>query len=68
MPRRSSYELAVLKPLAEPLLMEVKPYHREYSVARRLTAFLLNFLGVSDRGVPNNSVLREYIGSSSFQY
>lgn len=62
------YELAVLKPIAEPLLMEVKPFDREYAEARRLTAFLLNFIGIPDREVPNTSMLREYIGRSSFKY
>jgi len=62
------YELAVLKPLAEPLLMEVKPYDREYAEARRLTMFLSNFTGISDREVPSTSMLREYIGRSSFKY
>lgn len=62
------YELAVLKPIAEPLLMEVKPYDPEYAEARRLTAFLSNFIGISDREVPNTSMLREYIGRSSFKY
>jgi uridine kinase len=62
------YELAVLKPIAEPLLMEVKPFDREYSEARRLTAFLMNLIGIPDREVPNTSMLREYIGRSSFKY
>jgi uridine kinase len=62
------YELAVLKPVAEPLLMQVKPMDREYAEARRLTAFLQNFLSFPDRDVPSTSVLREYIGRSSFRY
>jgi uridine kinase len=62
------YELAVLKPIAEPLLMEVKPFDPEYAEARRLTAFLINFIGISDREVPQTSMLREYIGRSSFKY
>ncbi len=62
------YEIAVLKPFAEPLLMEVTPFEREYAEARRLTAFLQNFIGMSDRDVPNTSMLREYIGRSSFRY
>ncbi len=62
------YELAVLKPIAEPLLMEVKPFDPEYAEARRLTAFLINFIGIPDREVPNTSMLREYIGRSSFKY
>ncbi len=62
------YELAVLKPIAEPLLMEVKPFDREYAEARRLTAFLMNFIGIPDREVPSTSMLREYIGRSGFRY
>ncbi len=62
------YELAVLKPLAEPLLMEIKPMHAEYSKARRLQEFLSNFLPVSPNDVPPTSILREYIGASGFQY
>jgi len=62
------YELAVLKPLAEPLLTHVKPDQMEYAEARRLTAFLLNFLGIPDREVPSTSILREYIGRSGFRY
>jgi uridine kinase len=62
------YELSVLKPIAEPLLMEVKPFDREYAEARRLTAFLINFTDLSDRDVPHTSMLREYIGRSSFRY
>ncbi len=62
------YELAVLKPLVEPLLMQVKPYDAEYAEARRLSEFLLNFLGTSEQYVPSTSILREYIGGSAFQY
>jgi len=62
------YELAVLKPLVEPLLMEVKPFNPEYAEARRLSGFLLNFLGASAKAVPHTSILREYIGGSSYRY
>lgn len=62
------YELAVLKPLVEPLLMEVKPSNVEYAESRRLSEFLVNFLAASDRVVPRNSILREYIGGSCFKY
>ena len=62
------YELAVLKPLVEPLLMQVKPEHEEYAEARRHTEFLLNFLATTPSLVPRNSILREYIGGSSFRY
>jgi len=62
------YELAVLKPLVEPLLMHIKPANSEYAEARRLSEFLLNFLATSERIVPKNSILREYIGGSWFKY
>jgi uridine kinase len=62
------YELAVLKPLVEPLLMEVKPTDPEYAEARRMSEFLLNFLPASARDVPGTSILREYIGGSMFRY
>ncbi len=62
------YELAVLKPLAEPLLKEVKPYHAAYAEARRLLAFLDSFLTLSFSVVPPNSILREFIGRSAFRY
>jgi len=62
------YELAVLKPFVEPLLMEVKPDSPEYAEARRLTEFLLSFVSTSDRPVPRTSILREYIGGSMFRY
>lgn len=62
------YELAVLKPVVEPLLMQVKPSHAEYAEARRLTEFLLNFVPCPATSVPRHSILREYIGGSSFRY
>ncbi len=62
------YEFAALKPLVDPLLMQIKPAMREYAEARRLSEFLLNFLPVSDRDVPSTSILREYIGGSTLNY
>ena len=62
------YELAVLKPFVEPLLAEIKPYHPQYAEARRLQAFLSSFLGIPENLVPPTSILREFIGRSSFQY
>lgn len=62
------YELAVLKPLAEPLLREVKPTHASYAEARRLLAFLESFLELPIAAVPPNSILREFVGQSSFKY
>jgi uridine kinase len=62
------YELAVLKPIAEPLLAEVKPTDPEYADARRLMDTLQYFLVIPNEFVPPGSILREYIGRSSFEY
>ena len=62
------YELAVLKPIVEPFLMQIKPDVPEYAASRRLTALLFPILPLSDRGVPPTSILREVIGRSSFTY
>jgi len=62
------YELPVLKAFAEPLLMQVKPFHAEYAESRRLTEFLLNFIPIQEDLVPRNSILREYIGGSALRY
>ena len=62
------YELAVLKPLVEPLLAEVKPHHPQYAETRRLQEFLSSFLSVPDHLVPPTSILCEFIGHSSFHY
>lgn len=62
------YELAVLRPYVEPLLAEIKPSHPQYAEARRLQSFLASFLGISTDHVPPTSILREFIGHSSFQY
>ncbi|MFC1467201.1 nucleoside kinase [Verrucomicrobiota bacterium] len=60
------YELAVLKPFAEPLLAQAKPCHHQYAEARRLQDFLSNFLVASHDEVPSSSLLREFIGGSTF--
>ena len=62
------YELAVLKFSVEPQLASVKPSHPEYAEARRLQEFLSCFLGITDQLVPATSILREFIGRSSFRY
>ena len=62
------YELAVLKPFVEPLLAEIKPFDPQYAEARRLLEFLSSFLGIADHLVPPTSILREFIGHSSFRY
>ncbi len=62
------YELSVLKTYAEPLLKSVKPFHAEYAEAVRLLTFLNNFLPVPAKYVPDDSILREFIGDSAFTY
>ena len=62
------YELAVLRPFAEPLLAEIKPSMPEYAEAVRTQQFLSNFLVISPDRVPPTSVIREFIGKSFFQY
>ena len=61
------YELSVLKQYAEPLLFSIKPEDAEYPEAKRLLKFLDYFLGISSEGVPNNSIIREFIGGSCFR-
>lgn len=60
------YELAVLKPYAEPLLQQITPEYREYSEARRLLNFLAYFEAIHDADIPTNSILREFSGNSCF--
>lgn len=62
------YELGVLKVFAEPLLQAVKPFHPEYSDARRIQAFISRISPISPQYVPSDSILREFIGSSVFKY
>ncbi len=60
------YELAVLKQFAEPLLFSIMPDEPEYHEAKRLLKFLEYFLGVSSEHLPNNSIVREFVGGSCF--
>lgn len=62
------YEIPVLKTLARPLLNQIKPHHREYVIARRLSCFLQNFASMPMADVPTNSILREYLGASRLRY
>jgi uridine kinase len=61
------YELAALKPLAEPLLRQVQHRNPEYIEARRLLAFLEWFLPLDTNLIPANSIVREFIGGSSLK-
>jgi uridine kinase len=58
------YELAVLKPLAEPLLLQVEPSSPRRVEAKRLLAFLQWFEPCGTDLIPDNSILREFIGES----
>ena len=60
------YELAVLKQFAEPLLYSISPEDAEYHEAKRLLKFLEYFLGMSSENLPNNSIVREFVGGSCF--
>ena len=62
-----AYELACLKVYAEPLLFSIHPDAAEYQEAKRLLKFLDYFLPVPGDEVPNNSLLREFIGGSIFR-
>ena len=58
------YELAALKPVVEPLLRQVPFNTPEYIEAKRLLAFLEWFLPVESEWIPDNSIVREFLGGS----
>lgn len=60
------YELAVLKLYAEPLLFSVQPEEPEYQEAKRLLKFLDYFVPIPADDIPNNSLIREFIGGGCF--
>lgn len=60
------YELAALKVYAEPLLFQIEEDDPEYYEAKRLLKFLDYFLAIPSEDIPNNSILREFIGGSCF--
>ena len=62
------YELAALRRHAEPILMRVPRTVPEYSEAYRLLKFLKYFNYITDRELPPTSLLREFLGGSSFRY
>lgn len=61
------YELAVLKQYAEPILFQIPKDCPEYLEAKRLLKFLDYVLGVSSENIPQNSIVREFIGGSCFK-
>jgi uridine kinase len=60
------YELNVLKKYALPTLMDVPNESEHFITANRLIKFLKYFVDIDDALVPNNSLLREFIGGSCF--
>ncbi len=62
------YEISVLKPFVEPILREVPDTEPEFGEAHRLLKFLDNFIPINPKEIPPTSVLREFIGGSSFNY
>ena len=62
------YELSVLKMQAEPLLQQVPENCEEYAEAYRLLKFLKYFKGIPYNNLPPTSLLREFLGGSSFHY
>ncbi|ACL75789.1 nucleoside kinase [Ruminiclostridium cellulolyticum] len=60
------YELCLLKVYAEPLLLKLGPDNERYSEVKRLIEFLSYFLPIDAKDVPNNSIVKEFIGGSCF--
>ena len=62
------FELAILKNYLNPILEQVKENRPEYSEAYRLRKFLQYFESIPDDDLPPTSLLREFLGGSSFEY
>ncbi len=62
------FELAVLKRHAEPILAEVPKYCEEYTETHRMIKFLNYFVSIPEKEIPPTSLLREFVGGSSFRY
>lgn len=62
------YELGVLKGYAEPILQEVPPNTNAFREAMRLLKFFSYIFPISDQEIPPTSILREFLGGSSFKY
>ncbi len=59
-----AYELAAIRPFAEPLLQQVEPTSPRYIEAKRLLAFLRWVRPTAADFIPDNSLLREFVGGS----
>ena len=62
------FELGVMKDFAEPILKQVPHNVPEYAEAYRLLSFLSYFNAIPNRQIPATSLLREFLGGSSFKY
>lgn len=62
------FELAVLKRHVMPILEQVPKYCDEYTETHRLLRFLRYFVAINDNEIPPTSLLREFVGGSSFTY
>ena len=62
------YELGVLKRYAEPLLKQVPEDCEEYSIAQQILGFSELLLPIDDKFIPYNSIMREFLGGSAFEY
>ncbi len=62
------FEISILKQHAQPLLARVPANTPEYAEALRLLKFLDHFVEISDQELPPTSILREFLGGSSFHY
>ena len=61
------YELGVIKTYAEPLLFSVKEDDPAYKDAVRLLNLLKNILPIANDNIPNDSIIREFIGNGYFR-
>ncbi|MCF0113034.1 MAG: nucleoside kinase, partial [Bacilli bacterium] len=61
-----AYELPVLKKHAMPLLANIKNESPNFPVRQRLVRMLKFFVDISDEWIPNNSLMREFIGGSCY--
>ncbi|MEG1313961.1 MAG: nucleoside kinase, partial [Bacilli bacterium] len=61
------YEIGVLKTFLEPLLFDIDSTSPYYEEAKRLLNFLRFFMPIPERHIPNDSLLREFIGDSCFE-
>jgi len=61
------YEIGVLKPYAEPLLKQISPDSKYYCQAKKMLDFIQYFEPIKSDAIPNNSIIKEFIGGSCFE-